>query len=217
MLRTLNLNSPAPHAHVSALALGPPSPTSPDLSPVSTTSALLTPTDLSPAKTFDPKFGQAYDMGPVYQNHSNSLLFETGPPHRLPEIIGSSQYRPPHSLSAFQTNPNFVPFFEPFLERASPMPPHPSIANISPLTGHPRAESASSQSLAWMGQRSRSISEWTRQEERRPSIELSSPILSAGEQTLRSFSMNQIQPQVLGHSQAHEVRLFDFIHNYQYR
>ncbi|GLB43736.1 putative pumilio-family RNA binding repeat [Lyophyllum shimeji] len=50
LLRTLNLNSPAPTAKKPALSLNlDASPSSPDFSPASATSSLLTPTDLSPS------------------------------------------------------------------------------------------------------------------------------------------------------------------------
>ena len=75
MLRFLNLNSPVPSPAQPFSSLSSTNNT-PDLSPVSATSALMTPTDLSPATGFDKlNFDFTQSMPP-----SQSLLFETSPP-----------------------------------------------------------------------------------------------------------------------------------------
>ncbi|KAF9461903.1 armadillo-type protein [Collybia nuda] len=113
LLRTLNLNSPAPYTKKPALSLDT-SPSSPDFSPASATSSLLTPTDLSPSRPgFDPKMLSPYELG---QGHpyapQNSLLFENASPISHPY---RPQY-PPSVTTAF-------PFFEPFSEPPTPAPP----------------------------------------------------------------------------------------------
>jgi pumilio RNA-binding family len=89
------------------------SPSSPDFSPASVTSSLLTPTDLSPSRPgFDPKLHSPYELGQgVPYLPQSSLLFD----HTSPM---SPSYRPqyPPSATAF-------PFFEPFSEPPTPAPP----------------------------------------------------------------------------------------------
>ncbi|KAG2022517.1 pumilio-family RNA binding repeat protein, variant 2 [Coprinopsis cinerea AmutBmut pab1-1] len=84
LLRTLNLNSPAPFASAAQKPLVSldTTPNSPDFSPASISSALLTPTDLSPVRPFDAKFPgtTVYEANPplqTYHSHS-SLLFDNG-------------------------------------------------------------------------------------------------------------------------------------------
>ncbi|EAU92478.1 pumilio-family RNA binding repeat protein [Coprinopsis cinerea okayama7 len=84
LLRTLNLNSPAPFASAAQKPLVSldTTPNSPDFSPASVSSALLTPTDLSPVRPFDAKFPgtTVYEANPplqTYHSHS-SLLFDNG-------------------------------------------------------------------------------------------------------------------------------------------
>ncbi|KAJ3886568.1 armadillo-type protein [Lentinula edodes] len=96
LLRTLDLNSPDPYH----LNQKPPlnlsfetSPGTPDFSPVSISSALLTPTDLSPTRpcsdvNLKQQLQMPYEMmaagtrGPAYFTHP-ALLFEPGSPTRL--------------------------------------------------------------------------------------------------------------------------------------
>ncbi|KAI6154223.1 ARM repeat-containing protein [Pisolithus tinctorius] len=94
LLRALNLNSPAAGGQGSACS--PPreqsadaSGGSPDLSPTSTTSTLLTPTDLSPAKSpFELKLNAPYEVpaAPTVNVSSSSLLLEHGSPLRNANI-----------------------------------------------------------------------------------------------------------------------------------
>ena len=79
LLRTLNLNSPGPLAPEGPSKEMGPLSTSPNVSTVSTTSALLTPPQVSPVECFgERKLNPTYEFGPGYQPQSNStLLFET--------------------------------------------------------------------------------------------------------------------------------------------
>ncbi|KAF8657154.1 hypothetical protein AX16_002268 [Volvariella volvacea WC 439] len=108
LLRTLNLNSPAPYNNKRpSLTLNfDASNNSPDFSPASATSALLTPTDLSPARSFEAKLPvSSYENGPNYLQQS-SLLFEQHSPRRLAESLlpQSSISRPPsHTFPYFES------------------------------------------------------------------------------------------------------------------
>lgn len=123
LLRTLNLNSPGPFSPtVQTKDLGPPS-ISPDVSPVSTTSALLTPPDLSPAKAYGEwKFNPSFDFGPAAQAQmNNALLFETDPQHRYQDVLGGGQpasFRPAvvQTGDSFRPNDRAFASFEPFTE-----------------------------------------------------------------------------------------------------
>ena len=128
LLRTLNLNSPAPFAPKPTLNLDT-SPSSPDFSPASVTSSLLqTPTDLSPSRsTFDSKLHSPYEFTHPLPTQS-SLLFDHShsPPRHIQEsfISHSPSYRssyssqpthtfnPPLSSSAAFNSAVFEPFSE---------------------------------------------------------------------------------------------------------
>ncbi|KAG6818262.1 hypothetical protein H0H93_006430, partial [Arthromyces matolae] len=118
LMRTLNLNSPTP-AKKPALSLNlDASPSSPDFSPASATSSLMTPTDLSPsARSFDPSLNgtgkqtsasSPYDVGgPTIPSflQQPSLLFDhpspTGRTQALESFISQSQgYVHPFSAQA---------------------------------------------------------------------------------------------------------------------
>ncbi|PFH49040.1 hypothetical protein AMATHDRAFT_86688 [Amanita thiersii Skay4041] len=135
LLRTLNLNSPTPFIKKPTLNLGlDTSPSSPDFSPASVTSSLLTPTDLSPARSFDVKLQNPYDLGhPVSYLPQSSLLFEQSPNSRaqdsLPLSTHISPYRSQFSHSSTcLPNTNAFSFFEPFSEPPTPAPVLPQSA-----------------------------------------------------------------------------------------
>lgn len=118
LLRTLNLNSPAPFSQPPPLTVH--ANNSPDLSPSSATSALLTPTDLSPAKGIDLKLNN-------YEYHSSApspqgLMLDPGPPHRAGEIYPSHHSHPVQPANAFQQTATTFPFFEPFSEASAQNP-----------------------------------------------------------------------------------------------
>ncbi|KAK0436291.1 armadillo-type protein [Armillaria borealis] len=108
LLRTLNLNSPDPFVQQKpALNLSfEAAPPSPDFSPASVSSALLTPTDLSPTRSFDIKQLQSpYELatGPRSGSYipQTSLLFEPSSPTRLHHISdnGALSHSPTFSSS----------------------------------------------------------------------------------------------------------------------
>ncbi|KAI6105978.1 ARM repeat-containing protein [Pisolithus croceorrhizus] len=117
LLRALNLNSPV--AGVQDSAHSPPrgqltgaSGGSPDLSPTSTTSTLLTPTDLSPAKSpFELKLNAPYEVpaAPTVNVSSSSLLFEHGSPLKNREYMLSATRNNPHGRFLGTQVPCVVP------------------------------------------------------------------------------------------------------------
>ncbi|KAF8346084.1 armadillo-type protein [Amanita rubescens] len=135
LLRTLNLNSPAPFTKKPAITLGiDTSPSSPDFSPASATSSLLTPTDLSPPRPFDLKLQNPYDLGQSIQYvPQNSLLFEQSPINRAQEPSPLSTHTAPYR-SHFSQSSTCLPttsslqFFEPFSEPPTPAPTVPQSA-----------------------------------------------------------------------------------------
>lgn len=127
----MNLNSPAPfgqHKPSLAVTVGT-SPNSPDFSPASVSSALLTPTDLSPTgRTFDVKLHSPYENN--NQNHpylsQSSLIFENGSPIKSQDGFVSTfpASRPPlahMNHPRHQPTSNTLPFFEPFSEPPTPV------------------------------------------------------------------------------------------------
>lgn len=109
------------------------SPSSPDFSPASVSSALLTPTDLSPPRSFDLKLNTSYEVGSShpYLNQS-SLLFESSSPGRkqdhLESHLPSFRTGPSHTQMAHAMTSPF-PYFEPFSE-----PPTPTLATAAAQT-----------------------------------------------------------------------------------
>ncbi|KAF9478901.1 ARM repeat-containing protein [Pholiota conissans] len=137
LLRTLNLNSPVPFGQhkPSPLTMNVDnSPNSPDFSPASVSSALLTPTDLSPTgRSFDVKLHSPYEhahSGHPYLSHP-SIIFENNSPSKNQD--GAMQNFPGHRPPASHLNharqqvlPNAGPFFEPFAEPPTPAPTSPT-------------------------------------------------------------------------------------------
>ena len=114
LLRALDLNSPVPFAH------HPPPGllhnTSPDLSPISATSSLLTPTD-SPARTSCLKIDIPYD------HHSSvpspqGLQLQTGA-YRTQDIFSTQSSRFPPPQLSYPYQPQEGALYEPFSERSS--------------------------------------------------------------------------------------------------
>ncbi|KAI6012746.1 ARM repeat-containing protein [Pisolithus orientalis] len=134
LLRALNLNSPvaggqgsacSPPREQSADATGG----SPDLSPTSTTSTLLTPTDLSPAKSpFELKLNAPYEVPavPTVNVSSSSLLLEHGLPLRNREYMLSATHNSPHGRVLGAHVPYVVPsnsfaYFDHYAEDSTAM------------------------------------------------------------------------------------------------
>ena len=194
LLRTLNLNSPGPLSPtVQTQDLGSSS-VSPDVSPVSTTSALMTPPELSPAKPYgDWKFNQPYDLGSAQGLTNNALLFETDPTHRYQEVFAAQQsgYKPVVAQSAdpFQTSARaFGGSFEPFSESSFSTETFPRAdigrgSRHNPGLLHP----------SWSHQRVRtSSSDWAKLEDRRAFESLGADV--------------NLSPTSRAHATPHEVR-----------
>ena len=119
------------------------SPSSPDFSPASVSSALLTPTDLSPGRSFDVKLHSPYEhpyLAPP------SILFENGSPAKDQESLAPNlqvpAYRAPLvHLNHARTQPgaNFYPFFEPFTEPPTPAPVAQNKIQPSPPSDLPQS------------------------------------------------------------------------------
>ena len=121
------------------------SPSSPDFSPASVSSALLTPTDLSPGRSFDVKLHSPYEhpyLSPP------SILFENGSPVKDQESLTPNlqvpAYRAPlvhlnHTRTQPQAGANFYPFFEPFAEPPTPAPVAQNQIHPSPPSDMPQS------------------------------------------------------------------------------
>ncbi|KAM6498886.1 Armadillo-type fold [Amanita muscaria] len=141
LLRTLNLNSPAPFTKKPPITLGIDTlPSSPDFSPASVASSLLTPTDLSPPRPFDVKLQNPYDLGQsVPFLPQNSLLFEQSPMNRVQETLPLTTHTSPYrsqfsqSSTCLPTANTAYPFFEPFSEPPTPAPVIPQVASFNDL------------------------------------------------------------------------------------
>ncbi|PSR72050.1 hypothetical protein PHLCEN_2v12080 [Hermanssonia centrifuga] len=182
LLRTLNLNSPAPFSPSSAPGEVASSCTSADVSPISTTSGLHTPPDISPVKGFsDWKFNPTYDFGPVYQTQPhNALLFETEAPFRYQDVMGGphgTSYPTSHSADPFPPRTTPFPFFEPLSERPSPAPLNENFSQSECATpAHYRQEPVAASPGSWGRQRLRTSSaDWMKPEELRIVVDHSSP------------------------------------------
>lgn len=114
------------------------SPNSPDFSPASVSSALLTPTDLSPTgRSFDVKLHSPYEhahSGHPYLSQP-SLIFENGSPVKNQNIPPSNLAAPRQPLvhlhhARHQGPSNPGTFFEPFAEPPTPAPASPQNQNI---------------------------------------------------------------------------------------
>lgn len=201
LLRTLNLTSPAPFSPESFAGDFFPSPISPDVSPVSTTSALLTPPDQSPAKAFGEwKFNAVHDFGPAYQPQApnHSLLFETDPqPYPDFPSFSNASYRP---MEPFQSARSF-PFFEPFADRSTAVSASNGARTRDPSVATSRQDSAFLHLASWPQSQSRARTtsvEWAKPEDRRHSEHSSATPSEASFYPSRSH----------GGSSAHEVSVY---------
>ncbi|KAJ7595415.1 ARM repeat-containing protein [Mycena floridula] len=181
LLRTLNLNSPDPYIPVKkpSLNLSFESTStstggsgSPDCSPASISSALLTPTDLSPTRSFHLKQQLPYEYSSSARNSTEylsqtSLLFESGRPihesygphsHSLshsPPYVAQVSSVPPY-LPALNSNGYQLPSYKPISEHNSPLDynfPLPPSSQQSINVHHRRPEPApmpSASSLDWL-------------------------------------------------------------------
>ncbi|KZT27651.1 ARM repeat-containing protein [Neolentinus lepideus HHB14362 ss-1] len=164
LLRTLNLNSPAPYIQTTSLSAT--ANDSPDLSPSSAHSALLTPIDLSPARSFDVKLSPAYDfhlpsqLQALHQGEQdgqiNSASAEAFNPAHLPPN------RQGQHNDASSPRINTFPFFEPFVDSSThSVGQHPTYGSSL----NSRVDS-SRMSLNWRQPQLPSSDNWMRSEDR---------------------------------------------------
>ena len=114
------------------------SPNSPDFSPASVSSALLTPTDLSPTgRSFDVKLHSPYEHPQSVHPYLSqpSLIFENGSPVKNQNIPPSNLAAPRQPLvhlhhARHQGSSNPGTFFEPFADPPTPAPASPQNQNI---------------------------------------------------------------------------------------
>lgn len=174
------------------------------MSPSSTTSALLTPTDLSPAKaSFDLKVTPPYETPSVPSSVSpSSLLFDPGSPLKARDFLSAvnipqSRHLEP-TVSCALPSGGF-PFFDQYLENTSPaLATQPLYDSAFPqLVRRP-----SPSSTTW--RHHQQLPEWRRAEEK-PMSDFS--IGLPGEDPLRvSPSQNAFTRQGTAGAHSHEVR-----------
>lgn len=152
LLRTLNLNSPDPKPSLSLTFEG-----SPEYSPASVSSALLTPTDMSPTRTFDAKQLQSpYETArPGSYIPQSSLLFEPTSPMRpnhsdpyAAYLQGATQHSLPfnykpfdHHHSHYQVSPPTS--LPPSLYHSPTIPTHPLTLRSEPVVNANRTQNSS--------------------------------------------------------------------------
>ncbi len=200
LLRTLNLNSPAPPHLSGGYTDNGSFAASPDVSPISTTSGLHTPPDVSPAKAFGEwKLNANYDFGPVYQTQPNEgLLFQTSNQLRYHDYMNVSPgigLRPSPPGDGYPSQTRALPSLPTFPDRSPSGSSNDVFSQMDFPPTHIRQESVAQAmpSSSWNQQRLRSSSaEWMKPEERRVDH-------SSGDHSIRS-----------SHS-AHEVCIFIFL------
>ncbi|KAG5651172.1 hypothetical protein H0H81_009615 [Sphagnurus paluster] len=154
LLRTLNLNSPAPtFRKPPALNLTlNTSPGSPDFSPASATSSLMTPTDLSPSRSFDcatnnnanvkvqMQLQSPYELSPSGYTNQPSLLFDHFSPGRGPQQESYIPHIHGQGLGLGLTNTLGHSAFSPLYRSsiyASPAPSSNTFPFFEPFTDNP--------------------------------------------------------------------------------
>ena len=189
MLRLLNLNSPVPSPTQPISSLSSTTNNTPDLSPVSATSTLMTPADLSPATGFDKlnchfEFNQS--MPPT-----QSLLFETSPSHLHPPSL-SPTHRSFYTEHGSVRNYNAInlPYVDSFSNRNPSTYLH---QNLNRGTDPTRAIISS-----WNGPHIVGDVDWARAEDKVPE---EAPSV-AGARALSVVPFPPVQPA----AHAHEVR-----------
>ncbi|KAF8131448.1 armadillo-type protein [Boletus edulis] len=213
LLRALNLNSPAPCPQQPARALNSETVNlsgSPDVSPSSTTSALLTPTDLSPAKTsFDLKVTPPYEVQSLPSNVSpSSLLFDPGSPLKTRDFLSAANIpqsrllEPPVSCTLPSGG---FPFFDQYLENTSPaLGTQPLYDSAFPQFVR-RPDLSNLSSSTWRHQQ---VPEW-RRTEGKPLNDF--PISLPGEDSLLRTSPSQTAFPRQGSAGAHSHEPINFL------
>ena len=193
MLRFLNLNSPVPSPPQPFSSLSSTTDNTPDLSPISATSTLMTPTDLSPATGFD-KLNCHFDFNQSMPPNQ-SLLFETSPSRLHPPSLSpthKSFYAEHGGVRGYNTIN--LPYVDPFANRTTSTYLH---QNLSRGADHTRSIIPS-----WNGPHIVGGTGWLRAEDK---IQEDSPS-TAGARTLSVPPFPIVQPA----AHAHEVRVYTF-------
>ncbi|KAI6031156.1 hypothetical protein PISMIDRAFT_443300 [Pisolithus microcarpus 441] len=177
LFRALDLNSPvagvqesvhSPHRGQFTGASGG----SPDLSPTSTTSTLLTPTDLSPAKSpFELKLNAPYEVpaAPNVNVSSSSLLFEHGSPLKNREYMLSATHNNHHGRFLSTQVPYVVPsntfaYLDHYAEDSSAMLGTQSLREgVLPQLGG-RQDTAPAPTSTWRVQQTHVPDDWLRED-----------------------------------------------------
>ncbi|KAG2052679.1 ARM repeat-containing protein [Suillus hirtellus] len=210
LLRALNLNSPALYAQQPSRPQIPDSKNvstgSPDFSPSSTVSALLTPTDLSPAKTsFDLKINPPHELAPSHSTLSpSSLLFDNGSPLRAHEFMSHNVHQRFSSVpSSNLLPPSPLPYFEQSSENSSPASSSQQFYDSAfAHLNHPELSRGS-----WrQPQQLSAPSEWLRVEEKLGSDYPSG--ITVGENSLRTSPSQPSFPSRQNGVHAHEASIF---------
>ncbi|KAG6919874.1 hypothetical protein DXG01_015582 [Tephrocybe rancida] len=206
LLRTLNLSSPAPTSKktpLPALSLdfGPssePLTSSPDFSPASATSSLLTPTDLSPTR-FE-RDGKAYDITPYLQQPA-PFERERERTHALESYIAQPYG---HGLGGYRGlgYTQGYPFFEPFAETGlfgAQQQNHQGLNHQSQTLVQVQVQGqVPTQAQAQLHAHSHSLSQLNvSQQPLQPSLQPQQPLQSSlqSQQSLQSSLQSSLQPQ----------------------
>ncbi|KAL4068844.1 armadillo-type protein [Scleroderma yunnanense] len=176
LLRSLNLSSPAPFSQQPVrLAAGNDVANtgsgSPDLSPSSTTSTLLTPSDLSPAKApFELKLNPSYDVPSVTTVNvsPSSLLFDHASPVKTRDYMLPSNHNlhtriPGTQMSCILPSGSLsgsLSFLDPYADTASPLLGTQSLSDAALPQFMRRADVSLAQTMAWRQQQLYSSSDW---------------------------------------------------------
>ena len=179
MLRFLNLNSPISSPAQAFSSFSSTTNNTPDLSPVSATSALMTPSDLSPATGFDKlNFDFTQSMPP-----SQSLLFETSPSRFHPSAHSPAQksFYAEHSGVRGYSAIN-LPYVDPFSSLTSSMYLHQNLSRGTDL--------ARSTTSSWNGPHIANGGDWLRVDDKTPE---ETPLV-AGARALNVPSFHVVQP-----------------------
>ncbi|KAF4604516.1 hypothetical protein EYR40_003290 [Pleurotus pulmonarius] len=210
LLRTLNLNSPAPTAERPSLNLSFDGnvnvSTSPDFSPASVASALLTPTDMSPARTSfaDTKVHTGYEFPPLPYLTQQQALFEPTTPTRNFDDLTSSHsptYRATHLPSSYSSSPNNAYSFYESYSQQSPSGALSSQGLMTTPSPQRRLENARAPPFDWHAAQPLSSvqayptsSDWIRPEEKQLP-DFASASMPRQESLRSSFAFKSAAPQ----------------------
>ena len=223
-MRALNLNSPAPYAqHAACPATGEDGTNagggSPDLSPSSTTSTLLTPSDLSPAKPlFELKLNSAYEVPSapainVPSVSSSSLLLDHTSPVKTRDYMLPSAHNLHTRVSAaqmpFGLPSSSLSYLDAYADAASPLLATQSLSDAALSQFMRRQDASLAQTMAWRQHPLYAPSDWFAEGDQ-SGFSLSGMV--ADPEALRASPPQVSVPTRQGPAvpHAHEVRSHDF-------